>query len=207
IPIEPVELLALVLRRHWSGAQLFQSTARKAISLFRLPCLLVHRLPRSGDVLQRIFLRAVDRHVVVAAHAGVDKLDVDVIADTVQVAVVPDLKREGRGVAAALFHWTVVGAAAWVRVDVVGLAVGDVDMTAIGSPAWLAGGEVFVRVRDAGVVLFAELVLGRVWIGVAAKPELLDKLVALFVITQTLERLHLLVGDDPANVLVDPLLI
>ena len=56
-------------------------------------------------------------------------------------------------------------------------------------------------------MLFAVLVLGRIGIGVAAQPELLDESVALLIVAQVLERLHLLVGDDPANVLVQPLLV
>ena len=145
--------------------------------------------------------------MVVAAHAGVDELDVDVVADAGQIAVVPDLKGEGRGLAAALVHGALVVAAAGVGVDAVGLAVGDVDVAAVGLPAGHAGGEVLVRVGDAGVVLFAVLVLGRVGIGIAAQPEVFDERVALLVVAQVLEGLRLLVGDDPADVLVEPLLV
>src|ERR1700722_17389266 len=80
-------------------------------------------------------------------------------------------------------------------------------MTAICSPARLAGGEVLVRIRDAGIMLFAVFVLWGVRIWVAAEPELLDELVAFLIVAQALERLHLLVSDDPAHVLIDPLLV
>jgi hypothetical protein len=41
--------------------------------------------------------------VVVAAHAGVDEFEIDVIADAFQIAVVPGFKGEGRGLPAAFF--------------------------------------------------------------------------------------------------------
>ena len=55
-------------------------------------------------------------------------------------------------------------------------------MAAVGLPAGLAGGKMLVGVSDAPVVLFAELVLWRVRIGVAAQPEVLDECVALLVV-------------------------
>ncbi len=42
---------------------------------------------------------------------------------------------------------------------------------------------------------------------IAAQPEVLDKLVALLVVAEMLERLHLLVGDDPPDILIHPLLV
>lgn len=101
----------------------------------------------------------------------------------------PDLKREGGGLAPAFFDGTLVAAAAGVGVDGVGLAVGDVDVSAVGAPSGLTGGEVLIGVGDAGVVLFAELVVGGVGVGVAAEPELFDELVALFVVAELLEGL------------------
>ena len=63
-----------------------------------------------------------------------------------------------------------------------------------------------VGVGDAPVVLFLELVLDGIGRGVAAQPELLDELLALFVGLQALEGCLLLVGDDVGDVLVQPLL-
>jgi hypothetical protein len=67
-------------------------------------------------------------------------------------------------------------------INVVGLAPGDVDVAAIGLPAGLAGSKVLIGVGDAAVVLFAELVLRRIRIGVAAQPEVLDERLALLVV-------------------------
>ena len=52
-----------------------------------------------------------------------------------------------------------------------------------------------------------ELVLGGPRCGVAPRPECLDELIALFVVGELLACLALLVRDDPANVLVQPLLV
>jgi hypothetical protein len=94
-----------------------------------------------------------------------------------------------------------------VGIDGVGLAEGDVDVAAIGLPAGLAGGVVLVGVGDAPIVLFAELVLRRIRIGVAAQPEVLDEGVALLVVAKGLEGLALLVGDDVGDVLFQPGLV
>jgi hypothetical protein len=61
-----------------------------------------------------------------------------------------------------------------------------------------------VGVGDAPVVLFLELVLDGIRRGIAAQPELLDELLALFVGLQALESGALLVGDDVGDVLVQP---
>ena len=56
-------------------------------------------------------------------------------------------------------------------------------------------------------MLFAELVLFSVRCGVAAQPELLDKLLAFLVGLEARERLALFIGDDVNDFLVEPLLI
>ena len=56
-------------------------------------------------------------------------------------------------------------------------------------------------------MLFAKFIFRRIRIRVAPQPELLDEVVPLFVVAQALECLEFLIGDDPVNVLVHPLLI
>ncbi len=119
----------------------------------------------------------------------------------------PDLEREGRRIAAALFHRTLVASSAGMRVDVVRLAVGNVDVAAVCSPTRLARRKSLVRIRDPRIVLFAILVLRRVRIRIPPQPEILDEDLALFVVAQALERLQLLVGDDPLDVLIHPFLV
>ena len=156
---------------------------------------------------QRVLFAAVDGEVVVAALATVHKLEVDVLADALQVAVMPGFKGEGGGLAAAFVDGPLVAAAGGVGIDRVGRAEGDVDVAAVGLPAGLAGGEVLVRVGDAAVVLFAEFVLRGVRIRIAAQPEILDEGVPLLVVRERLEGLALFVGNNVGHVLVQPGLV
>src|SRR5262249_25368995 len=112
-----------------------------------------------------------------------------------------------RGRSAALFHRTFVQSTAGMRINLVRRTKLDVDHSAIGSPSRLARCEVLVGIRDAAIVLFFVFVLYRVRSRVAAKPELLNELVALLVVGELLERLALFVGDNPPHVLVLPLLV
>ncbi len=158
-------------------------------------------------MLQRVLLRAVDGVVIVAALAGIHKLQVDVVADALDVAVVPHLEREGRRLAAALVHRPLILAAAGVGIDVVRLAVCNVDVAAVRHPSRLARSEVLVRIRDAGVDLVAILVVRRVGARVAPLPEVLDELVPLLIVREMLERLRLGVGNDPPHILLQPGLV
>ncbi len=116
---------------------------------------------------QSILLRTIDGHVVVAAHAAIDELDIDVFADAFDVAIVPGLKGEGRSFAAAFFHGAFIGAAAGMRFDAVGLAVGNVHVPAIGLPTRLAGGKMLIGIGDSPVVLFAKFVFRGIGVGIA----------------------------------------
>ena len=89
----------------------------------------------------------------------------------------------------------------------IGRAPHDVDAAAIGPPARHAGGEMLVGVGDAAVVFFLVFVLRRVGRGIAAQPELLDELVALFVVGELLKGRHFFRSDDVSDVLVQPLLV
>ena len=75
-----------------------------------------------GNVQQRILFAAVDGEMVVAAHTGIHKLQIDVFPDPLKIAVVPDLEGKGRGFAAALLHGPLVAAARGMGIDRVGRA-------------------------------------------------------------------------------------
>ena len=94
-----------------------------------------------------------------------------------------------------------------MRINLIRLAIDDVDAAAIGSPAGNARREVLVGVSDALVVLFLVFVLFGVRRGIAALPEGFNEVVALLVVGELLERRALFVGDDPDDVLFQPLLI
>ena len=92
-------------------------------------------------------------------------------------------------------------------VNLVGWTPRDINASAVGSPARHPRREVFVGVGNAAVVLFLEFILRRVRSWIAAQPELLDKLVPLFVVGKLFKGGHFFRSDDVNHVLVEPLLI
>src|SRR6202000_696047 len=100
------------------------------------------------------------------------------------VAIVPGLKGEGRGFAAALFHGPLIGAAAGMRFNAVRLAIGDIHVTAVGLPTRFAGGKMLVGISNTAVIFLAIFVFRRIGIGIAPAPELLDEIVPLLVVRE-----------------------
>src|SRR5579862_3516378 len=94
-----------------------------------------------------------------------------------------------------------------MRIDLIRRPIHYVHSAAIGFPAGDAGGEVLVGIGHTAIMLFFEFVLDRIRSGIAALPEGFDELVALFVVRKQLESFLLFVSDDPAHVLVKPLLV
>src|ERR1700733_3851406 len=80
-------------------------------------------------------------------------------------------------------------------------------MPAVRHPSWFPSRKVFVRIRDARIVLIAELIVRRVWVRITTLPELLDELVALLIVREVLKCLRLFIGYDPAHVLIHPGLV
>src|SRR5208283_6023867 len=148
-----------------------------------------------------------DSHVIVAAHAVVDKFDDHFLPDAFNVAIAPGFKRERGGLAAAFFHGALISAAGGVSVNLIRRSKHDVHPAAVGLPAGDAGGIMLVGICDAPVMLFFKFVLVGVGSGVAALPERLDELVALFVVGELHEGATFVVGNDPAHVLVQPLAV
>src|SRR5690349_12754355 len=94
-----------------------------------------------------------------------------------------------------------------MRFHLVSGTVHDVNAAAVGLPSGNSGGKMLVGVGYAPVKLVLVRVVHAVRSGVAALPELLDKLIALFVVAQFQKSFALLVGNDPAYVLVEPFLV
>src|SRR5581483_2014082 len=94
-----------------------------------------------------------------------------------------------------------------MRLDFVRRTVHDVHTAAVSLPSRDARGKVLVGVGNAPVVLFFKFVFRCIWSGVAAKPELLNKLVALLIVRELLEDRLFFRGDDVANVFVQPFFI
>src|SRR6185312_12156857 len=125
-------------------------------------------------------------HAEFSRVVGVDELDDDVFAYALYVAIAPLLEGIRRCRSAALLGRTPICAAGGMIFDLVGRSVGDVSASAIGLPSGQTGEgcEVFIGVCDAAIVLFLEFVLGSSGRGIAAQPELLDKLFALLIVGQ-----------------------
>ena len=98
--------------------------------------------------------------MIVAAHAAIHKLNVDVLPNPFQVAVMPYLERECRSAATALIRVPLIVAAGGVGLDLVWLSEGNIDVASVGLPARLARRKVLVGIRDAPIMFFAELVFG-----------------------------------------------
>src|ERR1035437_8078870 len=94
-----------------------------------------------------------------------------------------------------------------MSVNLVGGTVHNVNASAVGPPPGDPRRKMFVGIGNAAVVFFLVLVFLGVGSGVAAQPELLDKLVPLFVVGELFEGGHFLIRNDPAHVFVEPLLV
>ena len=119
----------------------------------------------------------------------------------------PCLERERRRLSATLFRRPVIASARRVLIFAVRRSVSDIDVSTVRQPSRLARCKVLVRIRDTRVILVLVLVVVRIRIRVPAQPELLDERIPLFIVGQVLERLGLLVGNDPPDVLIQPLLV
>lgn len=65
----------------------------------------------------------------------------------------------------------------------------------------------FIGVSNPAVMLFLYRVVGRIRVGIAPLPELLDEFLALLIGLQLQERFSLVRANDVSNVFVQPLLI
>src|SRR5215217_7466879 len=90
-----------------------------------------------------------------------------------------------------------------MRLNLVRLSKLDVDASAIGHTARLAGREVLVCISDALEEFQLEFVLFTVRIRVAAAPEVFDKLFALFVCVEFGPRVAFGLREDQIYV-IDP---
>src|ERR1700745_214304 len=94
-----------------------------------------------------------------------------------------------------------------MRIDLIRLAVHNVNATTIALPTRDAGGEMLVRIRYTRVVFLFVFVLLGVGSGITALPESLDELVAFLVVRELFEGGAFFVRDDPNYVLIEPFLV
>ena len=160
------------------------------------------------SVLEGVLLEGIERNAVFAGKGAIHEFDDDFLSQIypVQVTVSPGDEGMGAGLSSPFPVGPVVGASPVVGLDLVRWTVHDVHAPAIGLPAHLARGETLIGVGDAPVVLVPELVDHGVRIGIPSQPELLDELVALLVVGQTVEGVSLIGSNNVGDVLLEPFL-
>src|SRR5208282_6840255 len=103
---------------------------------------------------QSVFLTRVHGQAEFAAPPGIHEFDVDVVADSVDVALPPVLKGIRRGRASPFLGQPLVGPSARMGIGLVGRAPRYVDSPAVRPPPRKAGGIARIRIRDAPVMFF-----------------------------------------------------
>src|SRR5437870_12749982 len=94
-----------------------------------------------------------------------------------------------------------------MQLDLIRRTILDVDTAAISPPTLNAGRKMLVSIGDAPVVFVLKFVVLAIRIRVAPLPEGFDKLVSLFIIRELGEGLTLVIGNDPAHIFIQPLLV
>src|SRR5690349_6075182 len=94
-----------------------------------------------------------------------------------------------------------------MRLDLVGLTPSYINTAAVSFPARNSGGEVLIRVSDAFVILFAELVFFGIRVRVATTPKVFNKIFTFLVRLKGEKGLFLSTRNDVGNVVVQPFFI
>jgi len=94
-----------------------------------------------------------------------------------------------------------------VAYNIVWWAVHDVETAAVGLPAGNPLGKMLIRKSEAAVVLFLKCVSSRAGNRISPIPKRDDETISLFVGPKLLEIGAFLIGDNPADVLVEPLAV
>src|SRR5262249_48962322 len=82
-----------------------------------------------------------------------------------------------------------------------------IDTATVCFPTRDTGSIVFVGISDTTIIFVAILIFRCIGIGVAAQPELFDKLLSLFIGLELLESITLFFGDNVSNIIIHPTLI
>src|ERR1035438_9984820 len=92
---QTLKLIGLQVVAHWPLAELLDSAVGEAAGLVGHTHRLVEGKTGVGNILHGVFFRAVHGHVIVAAHAGVDELDEDLLTNALEITVTPGFERIG----------------------------------------------------------------------------------------------------------------
>jgi hypothetical protein len=123
------------------------------------------------------------------------------------MTIKPNLKRVGRGRAAAFVARTVVGAAGRMRFDRIGFTERDVDATAVGFPARNARREMLVRIGDALVNSSRYSFSSVSGFGSRRRQKFSIKFSRSSSVVNLLERFFFIFGNDVSDVFADPVFI
>ena len=121
--------------------------------------------------------------------------------------VKPNFERICRRGTAAFIARAVIRPAGRMRFHRIRLAPGNVCTAAVCFPTWNSRCVVLVCICDSLVILLAIFVFFRVRIRIAAAPEIFDKVLALFIGRQRIERPLLFLRDDIGHVRIAPFLV
>src|SRR5262249_41496507 len=152
---------------------------------------------------ESIFFTRIHREVILARASRIDKFELDVFADSLQMAVPPLFPSVCGRRAATFLERAIIGAPGSMGFDFVRRAPKNIDVAAVGAPARYARREVLVRVGDPAVVFFFKAILIGFGIGIPEIKQGLDELVALFVGTKAQKSLAFLLCDDVDEVFVE----
>src|ERR1700690_3105741 len=94
---QTLKLIGLQVVAHWPLAELLDSAVGEAAGLVGHTHRLVEGKTGVGNILHGVFFRAVHGHMIVAAHAGVDELDEDLLTNALEITVTPGYERIGWG--------------------------------------------------------------------------------------------------------------
>src|SRR3989442_15085744 len=134
--------------------------------------------------------------MVFAGASGIDKFELDIFSDVLQVAIAPLLPGIRACGAAAFFHRPVVRPAGRMGIYFIGRAPDDVHAAAVRFPTGDAGSVMLVGISNAAIVLLFEIVIREVRIAAAAQPKLFNELLALFVRRELEKRSSLFRSEE-----------
>src|SRR6266850_6285132 len=161
----------------------------------------------AGNMQQGVLFRRIHGEVILTRAAGIDELPDHVFADAFHVPVTPGFKWVGGRRTATFFHGAIVGATSGMGFYFVGRAPHDVHAPAISFPTGNSRSVMLIGIGDATIVFLFEIVVGKIGIIAAAKPKLLDELLALFIGVELQESTPLFRRNYVDHILVEPLLV
>src|SRR5437660_11275852 len=90
-----------------------------------------------GGVQERVYLRTIPRHLVIAAHAVIHKFDDDFLPNPLYIPVPPIFERIGGSRPSSLLHLPLICATREMRLNLIRRPIDYLDLAAVAFPARL----------------------------------------------------------------------